>query len=132
MATDIKKPTINNIDQYIALFPEATQEALDLVRATINKAVPGMQEVISYSIPAFKFNGKTLIFFAGYKAHVGLYAVPTDHPLLQKDIAGYTISGKGTIQFSLKDPIPTALITKIVKLMLKEHLLRINKKPSKK
>jgi len=63
---------VNDIDKYIAGFPEETQKLLDQMRATIVKAAPGAEEVISYQMPAYKFHGM-LVFFAGYKNHIGFY-----------------------------------------------------------
>jgi uncharacterized protein YdhG (YjbR/CyaY superfamily) len=55
-----------NHDAYINSFPPATQKLLQQVRETVLKAVPGAVEVISYSMPAFKYEGMMLTWFAGY------------------------------------------------------------------
>ncbi|MES2591610.1 MAG: DUF1801 domain-containing protein [Bacteroidota bacterium] len=111
----------NNIDEYIAGFPKDVQKKLNQIRASIKKAAPEALETISYSIPAFKFNGRALVYFAGYKNHIGLYPVPTQNAEFNKDFAAYKTSGKGAIQFSLEQPIPLDLITKIVTFRLQEN-----------
>jgi len=110
-----------DINQYIASFPEEAQAALEQVRATIRKVVPEAEEGISYAIPAFKLDGRFFIYFAGYKRHIGLYPVPTGHPLFEKDFAAYKTSGKGAIQFPLHKPMPSALIARIVDYMASWH-----------
>lgn len=120
-----KKP--NNIDEYIAGFPEETQTVLKQIRATIKKAVPDVEEKISYAIPTFTLNGYYLIYFAGYKNHIGLYPAPKRNEAFKKELSDYK-GGKGTVQFPLDKPIPLNLITRIVKFRAKETLEKSGKK----
>ena len=97
-----------SIDQYIASKPEALRPVLERVRATIAKALPEAEEAISYQIPAFKLNGKVVVFFAGWKEHFSIYpAGPDLLAAFADDLKGYTVS-KGTIQFPLDHPVPCA------------------------
>ncbi len=113
------------IDAYIADFPKDVQKVLELVRETIKKAAPGVEEKISYAIPAFALNKVNLVYFAGYKKHVGLYPAPAGNPFFEKDFEGYK-TGKGSIQFPLDKPMPLDLITKIVQFRMKEILRKAN------
>jgi uncharacterized protein YdhG (YjbR/CyaY superfamily) len=122
----------NNIDEYIAGFPQDTQKLLEQIRETIKKAVPDAEETISYAIPTFKLKDSYLVYFAGYKNHIGLYPVPAGNILFEKDFASYKTSGKGTIQFALNKPLPLNLITKIVKFRVKENLEKAVKKGKEK
>ena len=119
------------IDEYIAGFPKETQTYLRQIRTTIKEAAPDAEEKISYGMPTFTLAGKYLIYFAGYKKHVGLYPVP-GNKTFEKDFSAYKTSGKGTIQFPLDKPIPFGLITKIVKFRVKENLEKEKKKIVKK
>jgi uncharacterized protein YdhG (YjbR/CyaY superfamily) len=110
----------DSIDEYFATFPEETQKALNLVRQTMQKAMPGAEEGISYGIAAFKLDGRFLIYFAGYKKHIGVYPVPNNEPEFEKDFAAYKTSGKGAIQFPLNKPMPLDLITRIVNFRVRE------------
>ena len=112
----MQKPA--NIDEYISTFPEATQHIMDEIRKTIQKAAPEAKEVISYSMPAYKMN-KVLVYFAGYKNHIGFYPCPSALEEFKKDISIYKNS-KGAVQFPLDKPIPLDLITKMVKFRLEE------------
>ena len=116
----ITKP--QNIDEYIAGYPQEIQQILRQIRAKINKAAPGTEETISYGIPTFTIGGKYLVYFAAYKNHIGLYPVPGATEEFEKDFSSYKTSGKGTIQFPLDKPMPLELITKIVKFMVEENL----------
>lgn len=116
------KPAPKTIDEYIDGFPKDTQKMLKQVRQTIKATVPQAEETISYGMPTFKLNGHYLIYFAGYKKHIGLYPVPANNKLFEKDFSAYKTSGKGTIQFPYDKPIPVDLIKKIVRYRLKENL----------
>lgn len=112
------RPKAANIDEYISWFPKDTQKVLKLIRATIRKAAPRAEEVISYAIPAYKLDGKWLIYFAGFTNHVSVYPAPRGKPEFKTELAKYK-GGKGTVQFPLSEPIPTDLITRIVKFRAK-------------
>ena len=119
------------IDEYIAGFPKEVQEILEKIRMTIRKAAPDAEETISYLIPTFTLKGKYLIYFAGYKKHIGVYPVPAGDAELNEELSVYQ-TGKGTLQFPLDKPIPLDLITKIVKLRVKENLAKAEAKEKKK
>lgn len=104
--------TAANIDEYIADFPEETRALLEEMRATIAEAAPLAEETISYQMPAFKYNG-ILVYFAGYKKHIGLYPAGAVLVDLEEELKPYRTS-KGTLQFPLNKPLPTDLITRIV------------------
>jgi uncharacterized protein YdhG (YjbR/CyaY superfamily) len=110
----------NNIDDYIAGFPEETQKVLELLRTTIRKAIPNGEEAISYAIPAFTRKGRYVIYFAGYKNHVSVYPAPRGNEVFKKELSAYK-GGKGTVQFPLDKPLPLKLITRIVKFRVAEN-----------
>jgi len=108
-------------DEYISSFPAATQIILQEVRKTIKNAAPNANESISYGMPAYKLNGKALVYFAGYKYHIGFYATPTGHEEFTEELAKYK-QGKGSVQFPINELMPLDLITKIVKFRVSEVL----------
>ncbi len=118
MKTNLSIP--KNIEEYIEKFPKDIQAKLQAIRAAINIAAPGAEEVISYQMPAFKYHGM-LVFFASFKNHIGFYATPTGHAAFKKELSVYK-EGKGSVQFPLDKPLPLSLVTKIVKFRVKENL----------
>lgn len=108
-----------NIDQYIAAFPEPTQKILQQVRETIQKAAPEAREKISYAMPAFGLEGN-LVYFAAYEKHIGFYALPSGNLAFQKELSAYKM-GKGSIQFPIDEPMPLDLISKIVQFRVIEN-----------
>lgn len=103
----------NSVDQYIDTFPATTRAILRQVRSVVQDSAPMAQEKIAYGIPAYKLNGKPLVYFAGYKNHIGFYATPTGHSTFSEALSKYK-QGKGSVQFPLDEPIPYELIKQIV------------------
>jgi uncharacterized protein YdhG (YjbR/CyaY superfamily) len=119
-----RKP--NSINEYIATFPVQTRKLLRQMRATIKKAAPKAEEVISYGMPAFKFHG-LLVWFAAYTRHIGFYPRVSAIQAFKKEIAKYK-NAKGSVQFPLHKPLPLALIKKMVQYRVKENLEKIKMK----
>ena len=109
-----------DINSHINDFPISTQKLLKQLRATIKKAAPQAIEAISYGIPTFKLNGN-LVHFSGYAKHIGFYPGSGAIAMFKKELSKYKTS-KGTVQFPLDKPLPLALITKIVKLRVKQNI----------
>jgi len=114
------KRQLTNIDEYISGFPEDIQEILQKLRQVIKESAPEAQEVISYSMPAFKQNG-ILVYFAAFKDHIGFFPTSSGVTAFKKDLEPYATS-KGTIRFPLDKPIPFPLVEKIVKFRVAENL----------
>lgn len=72
-------------------------------------------------MPAYKLNGKPLVYFAAFKNHIGFYATPSGHSEFTMELSKYK-QGKGSVQFPLDKPLPSGLITKIAKFRVKENL----------
>ena len=110
-----------SVESYIAGFPAEVQKVLEKIRKAIRKAAPKADESISYQIPAYKLDGKVLIYFAGFPKHVSVYPAPRDAKEFKKELAAYK-GGKGTIQFPLDEKIDYDLIARIVKFKLQKIL----------
>ena len=117
----IRKPP-KDFDDYIARFPTELQAILEKVRTTIRTAAPEAKETISYQMPAFKQHG-ILVYFAAWKKHIGLYPPVSGDKALEKAVARYA-GPKGNLQFPLDEPIPYALIERIVRLRVKQDSAR--------
>jgi uncharacterized protein YdhG (YjbR/CyaY superfamily) len=119
-----------NIDEYIAAFTGTVQANLIKLRATIKKAAPKAEETISYAIPTFTFAGKNLVHFAAYQNHIGFYPAPSGIAAFAKELKPYKTS-TGAVQFSLDEPLPLALIAKIVKFGALENATKLVRKKKK-
>ncbi len=117
------KKGINTIDEYIKTFPEDIQSILEKIRETIRNAAPEAVETISYQMPAFKLNGRNLVYFAAWKNHIGFYATPSGNEAFKKELSPYK-GAKGSVRFPIGKPIPYDLVRKIVIFRIKENLQR--------
>ena len=121
MATETKKKPAaktarpKTVAEYIAAAPTDKRAALMKLRKTIKAAAPKATEGISYGMAGFKQNGKYLVYFAYWKAHIALYGTSSRfidaHAAELKPYA----QSKGTIQFPAEKPLPYGLVTKMVK-----------------
>src|SRR6476620_8815060 len=97
-----KQATPQNIDEYIAGFPNDIQEKLQKIRMTIRKAAPKAEEKISYQIPTFALCGN-LVHFAAFKKHIGFFPTSSGTREFQQELSIYKGS-KGSVQFPLDKP----------------------------
>ena len=109
------------VTDYIATQPPKTRAALRKVRTAMRKALPKSEEVISYQIPAYRLNGRIVIYFAGWKEHYSIYPAQRRLVAAFKDkLAPYEVNNKGTIRFPLSEPVPVGLIQAIARFRAKE------------
>jgi uncharacterized protein YdhG (YjbR/CyaY superfamily) len=107
------------VKKYYSLVPHSSLPQLKKLRQIVLKVLPNATEVISYGIPTFKVDGKSVVGIGGWNDFVSLY--PYGSELIVKfkdDLAPYKTS-KGAIQFSLIDPLPEGIIKKIITEKLK-------------
>jgi uncharacterized protein YdhG (YjbR/CyaY superfamily) len=110
-----------SVEEYIAALPEGPRAALEELRRTIKAAAPEATEAISYQMPAFKDHGRFLVSYAAFKDHCSLFpASEAVREALGDELERY-FSGKGTIRFHADDPLPAALVTRIVEVRLEEN-----------
>ena len=118
MKTDAPEP--KSIDEYIATFPPGVRKILEDVRKTIRTAAPTAGEAIKYRMPTFTLNGN-MVHFAAYTRHVGFYPTPSAIEKFSRELSAWK-GAKGSVQFPLDEPMPLALISRIVRFRVKEQL----------
>jgi uncharacterized protein YdhG (YjbR/CyaY superfamily) len=103
-----------NVEEYFAGIPEPARSTLNKLRAAIRSAVPPeATETISYRIPAFKYKG-VLVWFAAFSNHCSLFPTAAVVEAFKDKLKGFSTS-KGTIHFPIDEPLPVALVKKLVK-----------------
>jgi uncharacterized protein YdhG (YjbR/CyaY superfamily) len=115
------KRTPKTIDEYLAGVSVDHRLTLQKLRDTIRAAAPEADECISYGIPAFRLNGRSLVFFGAWANHCSFY--PGSSTTLKKfrdDLKGFQV-GKGTVRFSPDNLLPVALVKKLVKARITEN-----------
>ncbi|HEX6874683.1 MAG TPA: DUF1801 domain-containing protein [Nocardioidaceae bacterium] len=109
-----------DIDSYLAALDKPEREALQRLRRSILDVVPDAEECISYGMPAFKVHGKTVAGFAAFKNHLS-YLPHSGSVLstLAADLAAYEVT-KGSLHFTVDEPLPTSLVTRLVATRMHE------------
>jgi uncharacterized protein YdhG (YjbR/CyaY superfamily) len=119
MALAKRKP--RTIDEYLSDVKPDQRAALERLRQAIHAVAPGVEECIRYGIPAFRLNGRSLVFFGAWANHCSFY--PGSSKTLKnfrRDLKNFRIT-KGTIRFSADNPLPSALVKKLVKARIAER-----------
>ena len=120
---------INNPEEYIHSFAGPVQVKLNQIRKIILAAAKNAEETVAYGMVGYKLYGKPLVYFGGFKNHVGFFATPSGHKAFAKDMEKY-VHNKGSVQFPLSEKLPVSLIKKMVKYRVKENMVKY-KKPTK-
>jgi uncharacterized protein YdhG (YjbR/CyaY superfamily) len=116
------KGRIQTIDDYLSQLDPEKRKALQHLRETIRKIAPRAEECISYGLPAFRLDGRMLVWFGASTNHVSFYpggVVQT----LGDELKKYDTS-KGTIRFSPDRPLPATLVRKLVKARIAVNAAR--------
>src|SRR2546422_9028540 len=108
-----------NFDEYLESFPKETQQLLGKMRVTIRKVAPKAKESISYGMPTFIL-GRNRVYFAAYKNHIGFYPGGAIAPF-KEDLSACKSTKRG-VQFPINEPLPTALVSRIVKARMNQNV----------
>ncbi|MGO9242403.1 MAG: iron chaperone [Bryobacteraceae bacterium] len=113
-----------SVDEYLAGLPEPARTTLEKLRAVIRTAAPKeTEEVISYGMPALRYNGP-LVYYAAFAGHCSFF--PGSKAVIEQfkdELAGYSIA-KGTIRFPLDKPLPSSLVKKMVTARVAQNELK--------
>ena len=114
-----------SVEDYLDALPDERRGIMDELRRTVRAAAPEATETIAYQMPALRSHGgQFLVSYAAYKRHYSLF--PASGAVIEalgEELTPY-LAGKGTIQFPADRPVPTTLVTKVVKVRLEENAAR--------
>lgn len=112
--------TAADIDGYLDQLDEPKRSTLMQLRRDILAAVPDAEQCISYAVPAFKVDGKTVAGFAAFKKHLSyLPHSGSVFPELAEELAGYEKS-TGALRFEVDRPLPAELVKELVEVRLRQ------------
>jgi len=113
-----------SVEEYLAALPDERRAVMEELRQTIRAAAPEATETIAYQMPAFRNQGRFLVSYAAFKDHYSLFpASDAVIAAIGEELTPY-LAGKGTIRFRSSEPLPAAVVTKIVKIRLAENAVR--------
>jgi uncharacterized protein YdhG (YjbR/CyaY superfamily) len=109
-----------DVDAFLAAVPEVPRAALEKLRQTIKSAAPDATESLSYGVPAFKYRGRPLVSFGAARAHCSFYVQsPAVMEAHKAELNAYN-TAKGTVHFTPDQPLPDALVRKLVEARMAE------------
>ena len=117
------KSTAKTVDQFLAALSPDKRAALQRLRKIIHAVAPKAEEGIGYGIPGFKVDGKWVVWIGAGVNHCALYGVLDE----MGDLKGYDVTGRGTIRFKPDQPLPEALVRKLVKARIASNAARRRK-----
>jgi uncharacterized protein YdhG (YjbR/CyaY superfamily) len=114
-------PVAKSVEEWLKRLAPEQRAALEKLRAQISAAAPGAEEVISYGQPTFKLHGH-LVAFGAFAKHLSFFPMNSTVILENADALKGFFTSKGTIQFTHDEPIPAAVVKKIVKSRIVQNL----------
>jgi len=98
------------VDRYLADVPEPHRSTLQEVRRRIRLLAPSAEEGLSYSVPAFRLEGRPVAGLAAFTRHLAY--LPHSGSVLRSlstEIDGYEHTA-GSLHFPVDEPLPLELI----------------------
>jgi uncharacterized protein YdhG (YjbR/CyaY superfamily) len=110
----------HEIDEYLEGLDEPKRATLQALRDTILSVIPDAEECISYSMPAFRVQGKVVAGFAAFTNHLSyLPHSGSVFPQVETAIAGYPHT-TGALRFPVGAPLPRALVAKLIDVRMRQ------------
>jgi len=109
-----------SVDEYLAGLRDDQRAALEVLRKTIGEAAPEAEEYITYGRPAFRLDKRPLVAYGAAANHCALYPMTASVvDAYEAELAGYDTS-PGTIRFQPDEPLPAALVRRLVGFRIAE------------
>lgn len=104
----------DEVQAYVDKFEGESKARLEQLRKIVRAEVPDAEEGFMYGLVGYKLNKKPLVYFGGFANHTGFYATPNGHTAFSEEFLKYK-QGKGSVQFSLDQPLPVELVKRVIR-----------------
>jgi uncharacterized protein YdhG (YjbR/CyaY superfamily) len=112
--------TSEDIDRCLARVEEPKRATLEEMRRRILEVIPDAEQCISYAVPAFKVQGKTVAGLAAFKNHLSY--LPHSGSVLTALAAETRVCPQtsGSLHFPIDTPLPRPLIKKLLAMRMRQ------------
>jgi uncharacterized protein YdhG (YjbR/CyaY superfamily) len=119
------------VEEYLAALPADQREALRKLGDVVESVVPGAIETVSYGVPSFKYQGRSLVSLGAAKNHCSFFVQsPEVMQAFAEELKGFD-TAKGTVHFQPGKPIPDELVKKLVRARVEENEAAAARRKSK-
>jgi uncharacterized protein YdhG (YjbR/CyaY superfamily) len=109
------------IDEYLDGFTGQARSLLEHLRTLAATSAPEATEAIKWGYPAWVHASGTILFMvSGHAKHAGMAFTPSTREAFDGDLAGFDV-GKGTIKLPYDQPVPDALLRRMIAFRIREH-----------
>jgi uncharacterized protein YdhG (YjbR/CyaY superfamily) len=95
------------------------RDRLVAIQSEVIKRIPDAVLCVSYRMPAFR-RDRVFIYFAAFKAHIGIYPPVREPEALINDLKPYR-GPKGNLSFPHHLPLPLDLIGQVAEALAKRN-----------
>lgn len=110
-----------DVETYLDRLPDVKRAALERLRRDVLAAAPGAEDVIAWSMPSFRLDGRLLVCYAAARNHCSLYPMSAAVMADFADVLARYDTSKGTIRFAIDKPLPATLVKRIVRARVAEN-----------
>lgn len=125
MATPRISARPKTVAEYIASADKRSRPRLRELRKVVRAVAPGAVESLKWGMPALSYK-RILVMYAAFKNHVSLFPGTPTVRAFRSELAKCQTSGS-TIRFPLDQPVPAALIRRLVKHRVTESVVKDGK-----
>ncbi len=102
------------LSAYLAELDTPVAVALGAIVVRAAALVPGLDEGMSYGMPALRYRGRPLLSVRQTREHLGYYPFsPAVVDAVSAELAGFSLS-KGTVRFSLEQPLTPVVVDRMI------------------
>jgi uncharacterized protein YdhG (YjbR/CyaY superfamily) len=107
------------VAEYIAAAPKPVRARLREMHSLIMASAPGASQSLKWSKPAYSYR-RILVVFGAFRHHVGFFITPAVKRAFANELEGFR-TASSSVQLPHDQPLPKALIRKIVRYRVKQE-----------
>jgi uncharacterized protein YdhG (YjbR/CyaY superfamily) len=111
---------MTEVDDYFGSLDPSSRAAFEHIRNLVREIVPQAEEGTSYGMAALRYQKKPLLGFRAAKQHLSIFPFsPQAVDAVRDRLTAFELS-KGTVRFSVENPLPDDVVRDIVRYRVDE------------